>query len=118
LAARRTPANVALVEQIAAGIERVIAKLTRANHARIAVNQAITRRRVIDIVVNRRLFHGTTLVIRNKSYRITDDVPGPMRIGYERGEPTFRRGDGPPTPLCDIAEVESLCDGGSRSSAA
>mgnify|MGYP006273394533 CR=1 FL=1 len=82
--------------------------LTRARAAADALAQRISEKRVVDINVGRRLFPGVRLRLGEVVYRIGDEVRGPLRIELGRGtELRLRRGDSPPKPLGDIADIQT-----------
>jgi uncharacterized protein len=82
--------------------------LHKARAASDALAQHISAKRVVDVRVTRKLFHGVRFRMGDVVYRITDEIKGPLRIELSgRNELRYRVGDGNPKPLNEIADIQT-----------
>lgn len=82
--------------------------LHKARAASDALVQHISAYRVVDVRIERKLFHGVRFRMGDVVYRITDEFKGPMRIELaNHNELRYRIGDGSPKPMSEIADIQT-----------
>lgn len=82
--------------------------LNKTRVASDALAQRIAAKRVVDVRVDRKLFHGVRICMGDVVYRITDEVKGPLRVELANGnELRYRIGEGSPKPLGEIADIQT-----------
>ncbi len=83
-------------------------RLAKATAAGEALAAKIKQERTVDLTVQRKLFSGAVITIGIQSFKIYNDVSGPIKIYLaENGDVVYRKGDSDPSLLAKIAEVKA-----------
>ena len=70
-----------------------------------ALRVRIAEQRTLDVNVQRMLNQGAVLVIGDKSFKVNNEMRGPVQICRQGGDIVYKRADGPATLLVQIADV-------------
>lgn len=87
-------------------LQRLATMTARGETTLSALNDHLDATRTVRVNVSRRLHRGTVLTYRGKSFKITQDMRGPIQIIAERGDVMYRRAEGEAaTMLTQISDV-------------
>ncbi len=85
------------------------ARLDKALRTLDSVRKEISKRRRVDISVHRKINPGTTFILDDRCFKITEELKGPARIFFDdRGNPVCRQGESQACPLAQITEVKAI----------
>lgn len=92
-------------------LSTINASLLKAQRTLDLVEQTINQRRRVDVTVNKEVNHGVTIMLNERSYRITEKVTGPVHFFMEGKTFVYHKGNDPARPVESIAEVKAVLPG-------
>ncbi len=102
---RLAPVDAERQTEISFQLEPARQQLKKASETRQALEKRIEQYRIVALIVERCLHQNVRLVLDGQSYRIRDDMKGPLKIERTNGQLVYRIGEAKPESLASIADV-------------
>ncbi len=88
--------------------QTAVAKLSQALAAQEALTQRLAQQRTVDLLVHNKLFAGATITVSNQSFKVFNDLKGPIRVFMNpQGEVAYQKGDSKPGLMIQVAELKA-----------
>ena len=104
---RIAPTHQAKLNDIKLKMGRIQMRLDRAEPALQQARVRAESIRKVDVQIDRKVYPNAVLIFSGNHYRVRHEIKGPIRITVnQRGQLTYRQGDGPETLLSEEAEYK------------